>query len=406
MIFRDIFYLKYIIYTSVFLEEIDNIYRGRRMKDHIGFGALNEALLSLENGGFAKALVVASGSGWRRFNTDGERPFLSNRALRLFSGFSANPDILEIMAGGSILRDFCPDVIIALGGGSAMDTAKMMKAVAFTKEAFSPASPAAITPSGEGPPLVAISTTSGSGAEATQFAVFYKGEEKQSVAHPSLRPEMAVVDPELTYSLPPAQTAATGFDALSQAVEAYWGSASNPEAREFASSAIRYTLPNIYNAVSSPAPGNRYHMAQAAYLAGKAINSTRTTMPHALAYHLTKRYGLPHGHAVAVTLPHFFHINSNPRLPVNAPGGTEENQRVMREVFTLLGQDTAEDCFVFWRNLMKACGLAASLHDVGVDNAEKVRALVDSMDAARQKNNPVAISADELTAYLVEHCDE
>lgn len=372
------------------------------MRDYVGFGALSEALQALSEGGYARALAVASESGWKRFNAAETRQFFTERDTRLFSGFSVNPDITEIMAGAAIVKTFKPDLIFALGGGSAMDVAKMMKAVAFTREPFDPERPEGLKPSGEGPPLAAVATTAGSGAEATQYGVFYKGEEKQSLAHPSLRPDMAIVDPEMTYSLPPAQTAATGFDGLSQSVEAFWCSNTNPGARELATASIKYILPNIEGAVHAPAPANRYHMAQGAYLSGKAINSTRTTMPHALCYHLTKQYGLPHGHAVAITLPYFFLINMDASLPVNSPLGPEGHRRNMESLLAAMGRETAEDAFAFWRTLLAACGLAATLPAIGMKTEEQVRAMVASMNPARQKNNPVHIEADYLVRRIME----
>ncbi len=372
------------------------------MRDFVGFGALSEALHTLAQEKYASILVVASRTGWERFNAVEKRAFFAERHTEVFSGFSINPDIREIMAGVEALRRLRPDCVVALGGGSALDVAKMMKGVAFTREAFSPEQPEGLTPSGDGPPLAAIATTAGSGAEATQYCVFYRGTEKQSVAHPALRPDTAIVDPELTYSLPPYQTAATGFDALSQSVEAFWCSNTVPEAQELARVSIGYILNNIYNAVHAPDPGNRCHMAQGAYLSGKAINFTRTTMPHALCYHLTKRYGLPHGHAVAITLPYFFLINTDDSLPVNTPLGAEGNRANMRRLFGILGQNTAEDCFVFWRNLMRACGLAPTLREVGVDSEDKLRALIGSMNTARQKNNPVHVEPDRLISLMQE----
>lgn len=372
------------------------------MKDHVGFGALNEAFGELANGGYRRILVVASESGWKRFNEAEKRAFFTERETRLFSAFTPNPEIKEIMTGVAVLKEFGPDLIVAYGGGSPIDVAKMMKAIAFTGEAFDPAEPEKIAVSGDGPPLVAITTTSGSGSEATQYAVFYRGVEKQSIASPHVRPEMAVADPEMTYTLPPRQTAATGFDAMSQGVEAYWCSNTGEEARELGGAAIAYAVPNIYNAVHHPAPGNRYYMVMAAYLSGKAINSTRTTMPHALAYHLTKAYGLPHGHAVAVTLPYFFLINMDKSLPVNSPLGAEGQRRNMEGLFRLFGQETAEDTFTFWRNLMRECGLSPTLREVGVDSEEKVRVLVESMNLVRQKNQPVAADREYLIRAFME----
>ncbi len=366
------------------------------MQDHIGFGALNEALGVLEGGGYASVLVVASESAWKRFNGENGREFFRKRNTRLFSDFSVNPDFKEILAGVEVCKAFKPDLILAIGGGSPIDVAKMIKAVVFTKKPYDPMQPETMEPSGEGPPLIAVATTAGSGSESTQYAVFYLGEKKQSLGHDSLRPDMAVVDPDMSYSLSPQQTAATGLDALSQSVEAYWSARTCPEARDFAEASIRYILPNLQKAVRHPDPASRYHMAQGAYLSGKAIQFTRTTLPHALCYHLTKRYGLPHGHAVALTLPYFFILNLDQSLPVQSPLGADGHYENMHRLIRLMGQTSAETAFAFWRDLLGNCGLANTFPAVGVDDAAKMRALVDSVDYAKAGNHPVKVDAEVL----------
>ena len=369
--------------------------------DFVGFGALGEAMQHLAENGYEKIFVVASKTGWERFNAKGTYPFFAQSNVQLFSDFGTNPDFADIKKGAELFKTFDPDILIAVGGGSPIDVAKVIKVLTFTREPYDPEKPESLKPSGEGPPLVAIATTAGSGSEATQYAVFYVGKNKQSLAHPSIRPDIAVVDPELTYSMPPHQTAATGFDALSQAVEAFWASSTTPEAQELASAAIGYVIPNIYNATTAPAPGNRYHMAQAAYLAGKAINITRTTIPHALAYHLTKEYNLAHGHAVAITLPYCFLANLDPRCEIITPLGADAHRANMEKLIELLGQKTAEDCFVFWRNLMKACGLPETLNKIGLTTEKQVRDLIATMNPARMKNHPVRIDADYLTELFM-----
>lgn len=367
------------------------------LRDFIGFGALGEALGELSQGNFHKIFIVASEKSWQRFP---RRDFFENKEVVVFSRFSPNPDFKEISNGMEAYRGLSPDLLVAIGGGSPIDVAKAIKAAVHAREQFDPQRPDSIKPSGDGPPLVAIATTAGSGAEATQFSIFYVGAKKYSLAHPSLRPEAAVADPELTYSLPSAQTAATGFDALTQAIEAFWASDSTPEAKEYAKPAIRYATPNILKAVAAPDPATRYNLSMAAYLAGKAINITRTTCPHALGYHLTKKYGLPHGHAVSLTLPYFFLINVDPKLPVNLPAGREAHMANMLELFDMLGQKNAEDCFNFWRDLMRTCGLASTFAEVGLTKREQIRELVSTVNPDRMKNHPVELTLDYLIDFF------
>ncbi len=188
---------------------------------------------------------------------------------------------------------------------------------------------------------------------------------------------------------------------MAQGVEAYWSALATDEARKYAAAAIKYALPNLYNAVHAPAPGNRYNMLMAAYMSGQAITTTRTTIPHGLGYHLTKEYGLPHGHAVALTIPYFFRINMDAGLEANYPGGASAQRENMGELFKLLGVGTGEDAFIFWRNLMKACGLAPRLVDVGMDTREKVERLVASFDVAKAGGHPVKVSAGYLVEYFL-----
>lgn len=369
-------------------------------QDYVGFGALGEALVRLDSPSHRRVFVVASRNSWHRLNPRGERDFFARREVEIYPGFSNNPDFSEILRGCERYRAFKPDIVFAVGGGSPIDVAKMIKAVVHTREAYDEQEPQSVKPSGDGPPLVAVATTAGSGSEATRFAVFYVGERKQSVSHRSLRPEIAVADPELTYGMPPRLTAETGFDALSQAVESYWAPSASEESRADAAAAIRHILPHLYNAVHEPGPAARGHMSYAAYLAGRAINHTRTTIPHALAYHLTKRHGLAHGHAVALTLPFFLAINGDPGANVTAPAGAEAHFRAMRELFLMLGQEGAGDAVRFWRNLVSACGLAPTLREAGLTTDRQLRDVIASADPARFASNPVAVDPELLFAYF------
>ncbi|MDR1612201.1 MAG: phosphonoacetaldehyde reductase [Planctomycetota bacterium] len=365
-------------------------------KDFVGFGALNEALGSLSDAGYARVFVVASPGTWKRFTGRGEWRFFGDRSVEVFGDFSPNPDFREILAGTGRFKAFDPDLMVAIGGGSPIDVAKMIKVMAFNASPYDPESPEKIVPSGDGPPLVAVATTAGSGAEATRYAVFYVGEKKQSIGDDKLRPDAAVVDPELTYSMPPRLTAETGFDALTQAVESYWAVAATAESREMAAAAIRRILPDLYNAVHEPQPGNRYNLALGAYYAGKAINITRTTGPHALGYHLTKRYGLAHGHAVALTLPFFLMLNSDPDANVVPPSGKEAHFDMMRTLLAMFGKENGLDAARFWRNLMRACGLTQTLAGVGLTTDRRLKDLIATVNPARLANNPVAVDSEML----------
>ena len=156
---------------------------------------------------------------------------------------------------------------------------------------------------------MALPTTAGTGAEATRFAVCYDGDVKYSIDFEAIRPSDVALVPEFTYSLSQYQTASTGFDAYAQAIESLWAKGTTDESRKYARSALGY-LQRIEEVVFHPTPESREAMLQGAYWAGRAIDISRTTAAHAFSYYMTSKYGIPHGHAVAMMFPFILTANA------------------------------------------------------------------------------------------------
>ena len=209
-----------------------------------------------------------------------------------FWDFSANPKKEDVDKGVAIFHQVAPDAIIAIGGGSVIDMAKLIKFYA----------------GGTIMPLVAIPTTSGTGAESTKFAVCYIDGVKYSICDDSILPNFVLLISKLTFGNSKYLTACTGFDALAQAIEAYWNIKATKESDELALKAIEYIYKPLLDIIQENQDEGRARksLMSGANLAGQAINYTRTTMPHAMSYTLTSKYKYPHGHAVALTFPYFF----------------------------------------------------------------------------------------------------
>ena len=204
-----------------------------------------------------------------------------------FEDFTDNPKKEDADAGVVLIEQEEPDAIVAVGGGSVMDMAKLIRFYSNRKI-----------------PLLAIPTTSGTGAESTQFAVCYIDGVKHSVSDSSILPDKVVLYPPFTYKNSRYLTSCTGFDALAQAIESFWNINATEESDRYALNAIRHIYPILgKDDLSSE---DRSALMCGANEAGKAINITRTTVPHALSYTLTSKYGYPHGHAVALSFPFFF----------------------------------------------------------------------------------------------------
>ena len=283
-----------------------------------------------------------------------------------FLDFSENPKEEEAQAGLSLLMDAKPDVIIAFGGGSAIDTAKLIRHYALTE--------------GVEIPLWAVPTTAGTGAEATKFAVVYKNGVKHSEEAEDIQPNLAILYPPFTYRNNDYLTACTGFDALAQAIEAFWNPNATPDSDHFARNAIMHIHQNLPRCVECPNEYLRDALMKGAYLAGRAINITKTTAPHAFSYAFTSKCGYRHGHAVAITFPFFAKLNM-----ANHPKNDE-----LRKLLGISADMDLQEYFVRYVNR-----IGLRYNGTGDNDLHE---LLDQVNLDRLKNNPVEIKKDEIEA--------
>jgi len=208
------------------------------------------------------------------------------------------------------------DVFVALGGGSVIDVAKAAAALAGSGGRMAgclltdpaPAPTTAL-------PVVAVPTTAGTGSEVSDVAVFSHEAGKASMFGPALRPRLAVVDPDLAAGSPAALTAACAADALGHAIEACLSRRANPVASLLAVRAVALVVQCLPRAVQEPAAESRESLALAATLAGAAFTSAGVAGAHALAQALGVVLGIPHGRAVAMSLPPLLRFNSTACSP-------------------------------------------------------------------------------------------
>lgn len=213
-----------------------------------------------------------------------------------FGNFTPNPRYEDVMAGVDAFNKSGCDTILAIGGGSAIDVAKCIKFY-----------------SNSNAELIAIPTTSGSGSEATHFAVIYKDGTKLSVSDDRIRPTIVVLEPSVLIYVSDYIRKTTMLDALCHAIESYWSKKSREESRKLAAKAIKEIIQYKEQYLKNEIDGNA-GMLHAANLAGQAIDITTTTAAHAMSYKLTSLYGIAHGHAAALCLPEVWKINKS-RIP-------------------------------------------------------------------------------------------
>ena len=333
-------------------------------------------------------------------------PVLSTRAVTHLTCCHTNPRVEDVTALlEQIDHKESYQAIIAVGGGSVIDTAKLMKAFWGNPlgldeylgcEDNRDPLPAPL-------PLIAMPSTAGSGSEATRFAVVYKNKEKYSVEHDALLPSFSVVVPSLLKSVPSHTAAASGMDALCQGIESYWSIHSTDESRKLAEEAIELAWNWIEQAVNDRSSEALHYMARASHLAGRAINITKTTAPHAVSYPMTAYFGVTHGHAVALLTARFLDFNQNVTEEDCLDNrGVDFVKRRLDEIATMIAGDGDKSPANYLLEMLKVIGLKTNLPDLGIINGQDIETIiVHSLSPERMANNPRSINETALKKLLI-----
>ena len=331
--------------------------------------------------GARRAVLVAFPEAAGLGHLDAVRRQLGGALAGVVDDIEPNPDVVHLRELHTrFWRDFAPvDAIVALGGGSTLDTAKVLcvtpphgdfdalVAKLAAAEPFVPAKTKA---------LIAVPTTAGTGSEVTPWATVWDraSGRKHSLHLRETWPEAAIVDPRLTASAPRSITLQSGLDALSHALEAIWNVNANDVSDTLAVSAARRmqrTLPALVARLDDASL--REQAALAALEAGLAFSNTRTALAHSISYEMTLRHGLPHGIACSFTLP---------LVLERALGQRPDRDAVLARVFDVpLARAAAH--LASW---LESLGVSTTFESYGVAPDES-RAMVDTaLTGARGRN--------------------
>lgn len=374
-----------------------------KQKEYIGSGSILCLRGVLAEYDARKIFLV---TGKKSYSACGAKAHLDNilkdYKVYRFCEFTVNPKVEDIERGINIFRTAEYDMVIAVGGGSTIDMAKAINFLAVHSLALGgykigmEASDRTIRP------LIAIPTTSGSGSEATHFAVVYAGRQKYSIADERMLPKVAIIDADLTESLPRYTTAVSGVDALSQAVESYWSIHSTSHSKRFAGDAIKSIVGNLPVAVNNPSSDSRGKMAEAAHLAGKAINITSTTAAHSISYPLTSHFAIPHGHAVGLTLPSLLEYNARvTEDDVLDVRGISYVRKTISEIAGFLGTDNVEQAKNKLDQLLMEIGLETRLSAFDIKSERDIELIIrNGFNSERVRNNPRLLTEEALRQML------
>lgn len=304
---------------------------------------------------------------------------------QLFADVEPNPSLDTVKRGTELMRSFQPDTIIALGGGSPMDAAKIMwlfyeqpevdfrdlvqKFMDIRKRAFK------FPQLGRKAKFVGIPTTSGTGSEVTPFAVITDGDIKYPLADYSLTPTVAIVDPALVMSVPSHVAADTGLDVLTHATEAYVSILANDYTDGLALQAIKLVFENLEKSVKEFDEVAREKMHNASTMAGMAFANAFLGICHSMAHKIGGKFHTVHGRTNAILLPHVIRYNgTRPTKVATWPKYTDYVADVRyQDIAKMLGlpastpAEGVESYAKAVHDLAVRCGVKMSLKDQGVD---------------------------------------
>ena len=380
------------------------------------------ALENLREVPCTSVVVVTDVLSEQRGVVDELRRHLRVERLRVFSEVEPEPDEATVRRGVDLLREARPDLLIAIGGGSVIDAAKAIRlfyehpevslsdlALPFLdprkRMAEYPQDPHTVR-------LVAVPTTSGTGSEVSPAAVLTVGDRKETLVDYSLVPDMAIVDPMLTLSMPRTLTVDTGVDALTHALEAAASIFASPYTDAFCVQAARLIFDALPRAYDHPDDLDaRTDMANAATLAGLAFSNAFVGTNHALAHAVGARFGIAHGRANGVFLPHTLRYNASlPSKFMPAPGysayiAPEKYAQLGRVVFG--GREPEESrrrLFEGVDGLLRRLDMPRTIAELGVGEDDFLAALPGLAMTAFQdlsnRTNPRMPMVAELTGLL------
>lgn len=361
----------------------------------IGAGSLNDIGNTSQSLGMKKPLIVCDPMMVKIGYSEKLTGLLSEAGLEwsVYDNCVENPTATDVEKGAVEYKEKGCDGIIALGGGSPMDQAKGIRVLA--KYGGTPQDYNVVGGSRAGEikadmsPMIAIPTTSGTGSEVTKAAVITDTERnvKFFLANPFLYPSTVILDPELTKSMPPNVTAATGMDALVHALEAYVTASANPISESFGRTAFMLIGKSLKKAVDQGEDLNaRTDMSMASMVAGLSFDIAGLGAVHALAHPLGGRHHIAHGLANSIMMPHVLRYNAE----------TSEDRYI--EALKYMGRkvSSAEEAAVALTQFSKDIGLPTKLSEIGIKADDLVQLSKDAVADVNHYRNPVKCTEESL----------
>lgn len=309
--------------------------------------------------------------------------YLQQFNIVVFDNIRPNPRFEDMITASKLFKAEGCDFMIGAGGGSPMDSAKMIRLMATNDVSKCLDEPM----QNNNIKALFIPTTSGTGSEATKTSVFYINEtEKMSIGNYDFIPDYVILDETLLETVPDYQRKCTCLDALCHAIESYWNVNANDESKEYAEKAIRLFFENKDSYMRNEREGNR-GMLMASYYGGKSINITGTTSAHAMCYNITMNCGTAHGHSVSACLVELWRYMLEHNENVNDKRGREYVLKTFAQLDSLMGGNGLKT----FESLISEFEL-----EKPKTNKENIPIFASRVNVPRLGKNPTTLSADDV----------
>lgn len=365
----------------------------------MNYSSINDFNKLIQKDRFNKIFIITGQNSFFKSKANIFFKFPKKKVLKFFFKKSKLPELNELIKIIKEIEKFNPDIILAIGGGAVIDYAKIASIIDIDiinnlkkkLVLYQNVSKNKVYP------LIAIPTTAGAGAEVTSNAVIYINDIKYSVENLLLIPDHFFLFPNLILSNPFNLKSSAGFDAIAQGVESLISMKSDEASVMFAKKSLKLSLNNYLPFLQKPNKENSTNMLLASNLAGKAINISKTTAPHAVSYPFSSMFGIDHGHAVSITLEKFLLFNFKNINHSKSKFNLLNRYKIIFKLFNVINIGELNNKIKF---LKREAQLTDEYSKLGIDINQSMNKILDQINELRLKNNPIRIKKNDIREIL------
>ena len=354
----------------------------------------------IDDKSFNKIFILC---GKKSFITSGAenlfKKLINEKEIKLFYKNSELPILEELIDIINEIKKFKPDLILGVGGGAVIDYAKMANVVDVRPDLENLIINYSYPFKKKNTKLAVIPTTAGSGAEVTSNAVIYVDGIKHSFESELLIPDNFFLIPEFLISAPNKIKASAGFDAIAQALESLISKKSNDQSVNYASKSLRVSINSYISFLNDPNIKNATEMSIASNLAGKAINISKTTAPHAASYPFTSLFNISHGHAVGLFFERFFKFNYDNLEKSETSFDLKQRFELIFNLFDVKNINDFNSKIILMKKKAK---LEDNLEILNINVKKSSEKIIKGINLLRLGNNPVKINEKDILKIILD----